>query len=426
MTKRKQRRIKSKGGAITISHDRAKQLENDAKAKQEMIDKNQSNPLYAGLVKEWQDKIKGYQTELAQYQEEQKIWKNQVHTVKNGVNIDREKNAEELARERAIKSAEERRELMLKQEQDNKWRPPGFREGIDLNYSGWLKEEDYDKRLLQELKKIPEATDNIIQQIVSLSNQTPYKYATAANPQPKPQQILGVLEDINSNRYDGWVTGKQKLKLAVQAVNDPVYTHERLNQIFNAINVWRSDNGGILNEQTPERIKEAIGQEIDGDAGAIIRLREKVYHEKYDLKGAAKGFADFADAIRQAADYISPIVSFLPGIGPAVSAAIDAASFGYDFAKASDDAEAGNVDSRYIEEQNTSFSKNYEEKEDEDYHFGNNASLQANNNNNNDTEEYGYGIRVKRKRLTHPILSGTKRMKWIKNTIPIDKQKPIT
>lgn len=309
----------------------------------------------------------------------------------------------------------------------DKWRPPGFREGVDLQYKGWLKEEDYDKRLVQELKKIPEATDNIIQQIVNLSSQTPYKYATAANPMPKPQQILGVLEDINSNRYDGWLTGKQKLKLAVQAVNDPVYTHERLNQIYNAIHIWRAEDGGILNEQTPERIKEAIGQEIDGDTGAIIRLREKVWHEKYDKKGAAKGFEEFTDFIRQAAEYISPVVSFIPGIGPAVSAAIDAASFGYDFAKASDDAQAGSVDNRYIEEQNTSSSKIYEEQEDEDYHFGNNASLQAASEAaNQGDEEYGYGIRRNRKRLFKPILSGNKRMKWIKNTIPVDKTKPIT
>lgn len=411
-TARKPTRSKIIGG--TIDSDTANEKKAMIKFYSEQINTNKDKPDFADKIKKWQDYINKNQPLLNEY------------------------NAEEEAHDRAFKNAEERR---VKADEEKKlmnegptirnsqgvlekaYVSPGWKPG-DPIFSGWISPEKYYEKFTSELRKIPGITDDLINKIVNFSQEaSPYKVETQKNPNPKVKRTLSEIEFMNQPWADKWLTSKEKITLVVQAIQDPVVAHERLGQIYDAVHINKEP--GILHEQSDERIKQAISDEIT-DPGAIIRLRQQVFHEKYDPKGIDKVAQDFTDGLSKAIDYISPIVSFIPGIGPAISAGLDVANFGYQFYQSGRDAQDQGIDNRYIEEQNTSFGKYYEEvPEDEE--------SEPQEEHHSDELEGGKikshliarQTRQKRFRSIKPILSGTKRMEWLKRTVPIN-QVPIT
>lgn len=207
-----------------------------------------------------------------------------------------------------------------------------------------------------------------------------------------PGEQLGGLYELTNALIDPvtntFLNTKQKLTLLTQAMQDPKYVKQRLLEIRRI-----SNREGVFFEQSDDTIRQTAGEEIT-DPGAVLRKDMEIYKEMTKPTGFNKFVADTFSFFDPIIDVLSPVIGLIPGIGPLISGVMDATQFAMQMATGADKAkEAERFNARYAQ---------YAEPEEE---TGGSIGVMKD--------------RRARKRKFKPILSGTKRMKWIKRTQPL-------
>lgn len=261
---------------------------------------------------------------------------------------------------------------------------------------------DSNERAQDQIRQntIDKAVENV--QGMDLGAMNPYKpviyrlieqegglYGTAA-------QMLGLFRQLLTtgvNHYQpvaNYLSKPYMLRFLSLYINDPKNTAVVLSQ-------WKQlMNDTSFRNLRDDEVTNYVQRELD-NPGTIAQAAG-YYRTEARKSSSQKTFEKVGKVLSQIADGLSTAVSFIPGIGTAVSAGLDAANFAYQTGTQYFDAK---------ELASQTHMPNYQFNDDPDESGGSIGGRKR------------YAARQKRKKAFKPILSGKKRMHWIKHTTPI-------